>query len=131
MSSFARSSHAYMLLRPLSESWLYLVMSNNFSQHFLDMLRNLADYSHGTREKCIFETSDAKRHFNPFSFPMRHNRANPFHVVSYCNPKDNHTIDDEPFSLIRLRTRSFTKSRDFAIFVLMIILSSITSSSES
>ncbi|VDK86448.1 unnamed protein product [Litomosoides sigmodontis] len=93
-------------LHAAAPSTCAMVVGKSACQHFLGILRNLADCSHGTREKCIFKISDAKvmRYFNPFPFPMRHNRTNPFRMVSYCNPKDNRTIDDEPFSLIQLRT---------------------------
>lgn len=85
-----------------------LITSNNFSQHFLDILRNLANCNYRAREECIFEIGDEKCYLNSIARPMRYNRINPFQVVSYRDPKDNHTNNDEPFSLIRLRTRSFT-----------------------
>ncbi|VBB25432.1 unnamed protein product [Acanthocheilonema viteae] len=80
-----------------------MVVGKSACQHFLNILRNLVDCNYRTREKCIFKIDDAKRCLNPTACPVRHNRINPFRVVSHRNPKDNHITNDEPFSLIRLR----------------------------
>ncbi|CAG9534293.1 unnamed protein product [Cercopithifilaria johnstoni] len=82
-----------------------VVVGKSACQHFLDILRDLENCNYRAREKCIFEIDDVKRYLNPIARPMRHNRINPFQVISHRNPN---ITNDEPFSLIRLHTRSFT-----------------------
>ncbi|VDM21445.1 unnamed protein product [Wuchereria bancrofti] len=76
-----------------------VVVGKSACQHFLDILRNLFNRVYRTREECVFEIDNTKRYLNP----MRYNRINPFQLTSYYDSKDNHTNNDEPFSLIRLR----------------------------
>ncbi|KAL3984542.1 hypothetical protein ACH3XW_34945 [Acanthocheilonema viteae] len=106
-----------------------MVVGKSACQHFLNILRNLVDCNYRTREKCIFKIDDAKRCLNPTACPVRHNRINPFRVVSHRNPKDNHITNDEPFSLIRLRARAFTRFCN--ICLVRVSLSSITDCNES
>uniref|UniRef100_A0A0R3RVG0 Mab-21 domain-containing protein n=1 Tax=Elaeophora elaphi TaxID=1147741 RepID=A0A0R3RVG0_9BILA len=81
-----------------------MVIGKSACQHFLDILRNLVNCNYRAREECIFEIDNAKRYKNSIARPVCHNRINPFQITSRRDPKDNHITNDEPFSLIRLRT---------------------------
>uniref|UniRef100_A0A915Q2G4 Uncharacterized protein n=1 Tax=Setaria digitata TaxID=48799 RepID=A0A915Q2G4_9BILA len=81
-----------------------LVVGKSACEHFLDILRNLANCNYRTHDGRVFEIVDTKRYLNPIARPIRYNRVNPFQIVLDRNSKDNHSNNDEPFSLIRLRT---------------------------
>ncbi|EFO23533.1 hypothetical protein LOAG_04948 [Loa loa] len=87
-----------------------MVVGKSACQHFLDILQNLANHNYQSREECMFKIDNTKHYINPITHSVRYNRINPFQVISYHDHSndDYSNNNDEPFSLIRLHTRSFT-----------------------
>ncbi|OZC10737.1 hypothetical protein X798_02159 [Onchocerca flexuosa] len=82
------------------------IVGKSERQLFFDLLRKFSNRIYRTHEGCRLEIGDAK-HLNPIARPIRFNRVNPIQAVPCYDPKDKQTNKEEPFSLIRLRTRMF------------------------